>query len=434
MFPGCVLEIDRSEPNLGTSSAECYPNDTCNTGLACVDDRCVLLNGIDSGPIDASEFSDLDAALRVDAGIADSRPSDSLLSDASPSPNIDAGTFIAFDAWTDAAVADASCCDSSVDAGQQYDDDVWIRQSPTTVPSDRFDQVMAYDTARDRTVMFGGQSNSGGGALNETWEWDGANWNLMSPPDSPPATVGAAMTYDSTGQQMVMFGGYVYGTGAIAQTWTWDGMTWTQQHPSTSPPAREGFALAYDSHRGRVVLFGSEFLNDTWEWDGANWWQLSPAHSPSALYGPSLAFDAARSQIVLFGGSSDELGDVGLNDTWTWDGIDWTHVTPTRSPDPRYFASMAYDSRNSHLVLYGGIQETELNNGEGGISFQSSSFPGETWSWDGTIWTQLSPSSSAPVPWTSMAYDSVRDEMVIYGGDDGIATSFDQTWTFHASN
>ncbi len=43
-----------------------------------------------------------------------------------------------------------------------------------------------------------------------------------------------------------------------------------------------------------------------------------------------------------------------LNDTWTWNGTTWTQFNPANSPPIRYGASMAYDNRTSQLVLFGG--------------------------------------------------------------------------------
>ena len=43
-----------------------------------------------------------------------------------------------------------------------------------------------------------------------------------------------------------------------------------------------------------------------------------------------------------------------LDDTWTWDGTTWTQQHPATSPSARTFASMAYDPATSTAVLFGG--------------------------------------------------------------------------------
>jgi hypothetical protein len=42
-------------------------------------------------------------------------------------------------------------------------------------PGHRYQPVMVYDRARDRTVLYGGIGGPG-----DTWEWDGQRWRQMS--------------------------------------------------------------------------------------------------------------------------------------------------------------------------------------------------------------------------------------------------------------
>jgi hypothetical protein len=67
--------------------------------------------------------------------------------------------------------------------------------------------------------------------------------------------------------------------------------------------------MAYD-RAGRVILFGGEtrdsagkrvVLDDTWAWDGTDWTELRPASHPAALSGASIAATRAGS-LVLYGG------------------------------------------------------------------------------------------------------------------------------------
>jgi len=154
-------------------------------------------------------------------------------------------------------------------------------------PSVRFNAGMAYDSARQRTVLFGGQAVSG--PTNDTWAWDGTPWTQME--DIGPAPRSAhALAYDSVRQRIVLFGG-IAGATIFGDTWEWDGTEWTQI-ADTGPGARQGVALTFDSRIKRVVLFGGSTvqsytvdtgsfwtgqhyetrysyfpLNDTWEWD-----------------------------------------------------------------------------------------------------------------------------------------------------------------------
>ena len=77
------------------------------------------------------------------------------------------------------------------------------------------------------------------------------------------------MAYDSARQTTVLFGGLDSATKRLADTWEYDGRNWTQIKQSTSPSARQRHSMVYDSARQRVALFGgntSVKLGDTWEY------------------------------------------------------------------------------------------------------------------------------------------------------------------------
>ena len=104
---------------------------------------------------------------------------------------------------------------------------------------------------------------------------------------------------------------------------------WTLKVPTDAPTPRTFHAMAYDAARAQVVLFGGldgqilqdehplENRDDTWVWDGTNWTQKSPANSPPPRGYLAMAYDAARAQVVLFGGINSN-NFVRYNDTWVW--------------------------------------------------------------------------------------------------------------------
>jgi galactose oxidase-like protein len=192
----------------------------------------------------------------------------------------------------------------------------------------------------------------------------------QSPAVSPPARFGAAMAYDAATRTVVLFGG-VTRSGVVGSTWTWNGSTWTQQSPASSPPARELAAMTYDVATGTVVLFGGNgrhfHLADTWTWNGSTWAKQSPAAHPSARVLAAMAYDAATGTAVLFGGLRTSTG-LPFGDTWTWDGTDWTQQAPPAHPAARQGPAMAYDAATSTAVLFGGTGHT-------GNSFH------DTWTW-----------------------------------------------------
>jgi hypothetical protein len=222
---------------------------------------------------------------------------------------------------------------------------------------------MAYDSVRQKTVLFGGWNN-------ETWEWDGTNWTQRTPTNSPSSRYDHTMVYDSVRQVTVLFEGYIGTNICSNETWEWDGTNWTLR-PEISPPARAGHTMAYDSVRQRTIIFGGSIdsgagyglvKNETWERIGTNWSQCSPLTSPPARYRHAMAYDSIRQRTVIFAGNFG-----GNNDTWEWDGTNWTQMYPTSAPSTRDDHAMAYDSNRQRTVLFGGISGGAFNN--------------ETWEW-----------------------------------------------------
>lgn len=187
------------------------------------------------------------------------------------------------------------------------------------------------------------------------------------------------------------------------------------------PSSRNYQAMTYDSARERVVLFGGKTanasLNDTWEWDGDDW---SRVHNggPSARSDCAMAYDAARGNSVLFGGEEGESETLS-GETWTWDGRNW-HMAATDGPTPLSGCAMAYDSVRERVVLFGGW------NNETGLS-------SETWEWNGSSWARLSTEGPPSRYGCAMAYDAARNQTLLYGGWSGSADLGD-TWAWDGTS
>src|SRR5229473_2758607 len=285
----------------------------------------------------------------------------------------------------------------------------WVQATPTQAPPGRAYAAMTYDSLRGRTVLFGGSSNASSN-FGDTWEWDGINWTQRIPSTSPPGLVGAAMVYDTARSRSVLFGGGLTAGLAPAATWEWDGSTWTLRAPASSPPERIWPAMAYDSFHRVPVLFGGSAqgvdLGDTWVFAGTTWTHLTPANSPSPRFGHAMACDSVRNRVVLFGGRSN---GVRMADTWEWDGSNWTQISTSSAPSARFWHSMAFDSGLGRTRLFGGDHVAPFSLGP----------VNDTWEWDGANWTQDVPSAApSPRAGQSMAYDSGRARTIVFGGTD----------------
>jgi hypothetical protein len=285
------------------------------------------------------------------------------------------------------------------------------RQKVISGPSARGNFGMAYDSVRQRTVLFGGVSTTN---LGDTWEYDGLAWVQRFPTTSPAARQGHAMAYDPVRQRTVLFGGTVGG----AETWEWNGTTWTQRFPTTSPPSRQYHRLAYHSGRGGVILTAGEGasgrLGDTWLWNGTTWTNLSTFVPVRRLF--AMGFDSSRSLAVVFGGSG--TSGVNLNDTHTLGAATgWTSAGGGTPPAPRNATRMAFDSARNVMVLFGG---SDING-----------WPSLTAEYSATGWRTVTPLTQPPGRTThEMVFDSARGQIVMFGGGNGSGSTLGDTWEF----
>ena len=89
------------------------------------------------------------------------------------------------------------------------------------------------------------------------------------------------------------------------------------------------------------------------------WTNLRPAHSAPPVVGGSLAYDSVNREMVLFGGGHVAELDhnkklVGYTGTWVLRDGDWIRLPAGSQPPPRMNTRMVADERNGVLVLFGG--------------------------------------------------------------------------------
>ena len=295
----------------------------------------------------------------------------------------------------------------------EYDGVQWLQRSPLQSPSERFGHAMAFDAARNVTVLFGG-------GFNDTWEWNGTNWAQRNPVNKPSARRGCRMAYDTARGVVVLFGGIsTPGNSYLNDTWEWNGTNWALRNPAIKPPARTYHAIAYDSDRAFTVLHGgqnttSAQLTDTWEWNGVIWTQRNPPEAPLPRFSHDMVYDSVRNASVLYGGLNLSNGDLG--DTWQWDGLLWAlQLCPDRPRAPG--GRMAFNPVQSTTVLFG----------DAGV------FGSETWEWSGEGWIRAFPGNN-PLARVSHAltYDSVQLSILLFGGQ-ASSGLLNDTWTYSDS-
>ncbi len=253
------------------------------------------------------------------------------------------------------------------------------------LPSGRYEPSLAFDDESQSVVMFGGESCGleACALLGDTWTFFNGEWHAWSTGFAPSPRYGASMAYDPLDYDVYLFGGcgascpmsdtWVYHQGAPTSPGTW-----TELFPPISPPGRYFATLTYDTSVQGLVLFGGCEgglgacpADDTWTLTGLGTWNdlaLDPSLSPPARFGAA-ATSIPGTFLVMFGG----MGSAGLlTDTWVYGPLSgtaanplglgplatarlgWTAVDTTVAPPGRVFGTFAYDAANRMLVLSGG--------------------------------------------------------------------------------
>lgn len=221
--------------------------------------------------------------------------------------------------------------------------DQW-RQLNIGSPPGRSRHMAAYDSTRRRMIVFGGRATAGNGnyqLFNDLWALDleQEQWAELPAVSKPAARVNGALVFDAARDKLILFGGNSSSTAfpyePRADVWTYDFSTedWTS-HPEIAPgPAARLFPGAtWDASRSRLLIFGgadnssfttAKYFADLWSLDIStsppSWTQLAQGGvgGPQGRFWPGLVHDPGIDRYLLFGGHDD--GVLGnRNDVWTF--------------------------------------------------------------------------------------------------------------------
>ncbi len=276
-------------------------------------------------------------------------------------------------------------------------DPVTVGQRPAAIRL----QALAVDPVRQELIQFGGRDLNifSGPIFDETWAWSHGAWRQLQPAHHPSARFLSAMTH-LPGSGLLLFGGVVdqFGGGVLDDTWLWDGADWQAVATATRPDGVSRPVLVTDEVRGDVFLFDAQsdgsrmwrwsaqdwtpFLDNPrpadvsaalwnsfdgeivvrslarggfetmWSWDG-NQWVTRWVGQISFLIGVAFGADADVGGIV---GTYAESGSSGLtNRTRLWRAGRWTSLTPAPDlPPGSYFVSMSQDPDTGRVLAFSG--------------------------------------------------------------------------------
>lgn len=243
----------------------------------------------------------------------------------------------------------------------------WTDAEPTVSPPPRYGHQILYSSGDDVIVLFGGADpyHTPQIIYNDIWIYSISEntWVEMDLTVPIPARAFNSIAYDSIRNRIIVFGGYNYLTSqSFHDTWTYEigDSICVNQNPPSWPSSRNSHTTVYNEAGDVVILFGGWYppneLGDTWIYDPANndWTQVYPSSSPCERM--SFGMTGLVNGTLLFGGGRI-YPDI-YNDTWYYDlsGNEWIDLDPEQFPSAR--ARMSLASLGNDVVLFGGYSNT----------------------------------------------------------------------------
>jgi N-acetylneuraminic acid mutarotase len=302
-----------------------------------------------------------------------------------------------------------------------YANTTWVTIFDPILPSPRSLFSFTTDPKLSSILLYGGVNELEG--FEDYWRYTNGDWTPLTV-TVPTNCLDPNAAYDTDRGKLVML-------CSTSATWEWDGAAWTEITTKTQPTNRQFSQMVYDANIKKTVLFGgynSNYIDQTWTWDGTLWTRVKNNPAPSRALA-TMWYDPLMKKTVMYGGVgrlSSEDRITRYSDMWTFDGSGWTELKPAgATPGTRYGALSAVDPRTGKLMLFGGLR-LDL---EGTV--QKQVFVNDQWEWDGSkqTWTKITTATVPPARENGgIAYDPLRDEMVMFGGYAGYYLS--DVWAF----
>ena len=311
----------------------------------------------------------------------------------------------------------------------------WSFAVLNTRPSPRSLFAFTSDPTTQTAWLLGGMNEYNDGYLLDLWGMRNGQWFEKAAKDFPAGCDAPLAAFDSNRSKVVYA---CWTAGALeVDIWEFDGNAFTKiSTTKEKPEARRFGALVYDETLKKVILFGgligSDYRDDTWTWDGANWTEVTK-NKPTNRALHMMWYDPLQKKTILYGGlGRDSIEDhiERFSDMWSFTGTGWTKMNVTNTPGERLGAQYAIDPASGKLLLFGGVK-SDLTDPDDDNS-RRQYYDNETWQWDGTAnsWTKLSPATSPAARQNGrLAFDPVAGRLTLYGGYAGFFFSEIWQWT-----
>lgn len=320
----------------------------------------------------------------------------------------------------------------------------WLKIVTPHSPGHLVDFAMAYNSNDGRVYLFGGYDVKTQTLSSSTFVFNGTDWTLLSPVTSPTARRNHSLAYDSLRNRLVLFGGTdISGTTFLNDTWEWNGSNWAEVFPSSPPTGRYGHAATFDSSRNKTIVFGGLRRAFSITLNGAIDSVMTTITVDSTAGLEETGTLAIGTELIFYGGivgstlvncvrgingstaashadSSTVYILVAAAGLYEYDGSAYNVISLSGSvPLNRFLHKLTFDSIRNVVLLTGGVSDPAQRTGD----YE------DTWEYNGSTWTQLQTVGSLQREAFGLAFDPERQQTILFGGQHtGIPNSYNDTW------
>ncbi|MFM9958819.1 MAG: hypothetical protein ACKVZJ_12155 [Phycisphaerales bacterium] len=286
----------------------------------------------------------------------------------------------------------------------------------------RLDDLTAFRTAvwdsiAGRPLAMGSAPNGSNPATHDTYHLETSGW-VRKAPAGPGARLLPGVAEDPDRGVTVVFGSAISSwnqnlilAGNRADTWEFADGSWQRRADNSQPvPTTSTTRLWFDTVARTVstVVGPVNLPFRRWDWNGSAWTRLDTVNSPIRLTNWSGTFHEGIGKFVMISGRPNPVWNPAPT-TWLLSGDTWEQLT-IPNPPARLDGLMAYDSHRQRIVLFGGDNPTPPP----GVPYEPYN---DTWEFDGTSWTRMNVTTPPPqtigpggfvTSYSAMAYDAAR--------------------------
>jgi len=139
----------------------------------------------------------------------------------------------------------------------------WTEATPASRPAARYGSASVFDVGSRRLAMFGGFTTAGRYQDSQAFSPDAAAWTDLTPPGTRPVERCLhTAAYEAARGRMIVYGGQR--SGPLDDLWAFDlaAATWSNLTPPSRPSGRM-FASSFVDRDGRFCVFGGSTAAET---------------------------------------------------------------------------------------------------------------------------------------------------------------------------